>query len=66
MHKIYGKLNIKLCVDNLVKEIHKIKCRYRHDNKKQETGGIKQKDCKHLNTKTLSMIYRCRNVQEIC
>ena len=66
MHKIYGKLNIKLCVDNLVKEIHKIKCKYRHDNKKQETAGIKQKDCKHLNTKTLSMIYRCRNVQEIC
>ena len=66
MHKIYGKLNIKLCVDNLVKEIHKIKCKYRRDNKKQETGGIKQKDCKHLNTKTLSMIYRCRNVQEIC
>ena len=57
MHKIYGKLNIKLCVHNLVKEIHKIKCKYRHDNKKQETGRIKQKDCKDLNNKTLSIIY---------
>ena len=34
--------------------------------KKQETGGIKQKDCKDLNNKTLSIIYWCRNVQEIC
>ena len=29
----------------LLKEIHEIKCKYRHGNKKYETCGIKYKDC---------------------
>ena len=41
--------------DNLAEAIHKIKCKYRHDNKKCETCGIKNRDCecclKYLNIK---------------
>ena len=32
-------------VDKLSKGIHKIKCKYRHDNKKCKTCGIKYNDC---------------------
>ena len=32
-------------VDNLAEGIHKIKCKYGHDNKKYETCEIKYKDC---------------------
>ena len=32
-------------VHNLPEGIHKIKCKYRHDNKKSETCGIKYKYC---------------------
>ena len=32
-------------VNNLVEGIHKIVCKYRHDDKKCETYGIKYKDC---------------------
>ena len=31
---------------NLAEEIHKIRCKYEHDNKKFETCGIKYKDYK--------------------
>ena len=44
-------------VNNLAEGIHKVKCKYGHDNKKLETCGIKYKDCKCvLNTKTIKMI----------
>ena len=33
-------------VNNLAQEIHKIKCKCGHDNKKCETCGIKYNDCK--------------------
>ena len=32
-------------VNILAEGIHKIKCKYGHDNKKCETCGIKYKDC---------------------
>ena len=32
-------------VDNLAEGIHRIKCKYGHDDKKFETCGIKYKDC---------------------
>ena len=32
-------------VNNFAEGIHKIKCKYRNDNKKYETCGIKFKDC---------------------
>ena len=32
-------------VNNLFEEIHKIKCKYRHDDKKCKTYGIKYKYC---------------------
>ena len=32
-------------VDNHAEKIHKIKCKYGHDNKKCETCGIKYKHC---------------------
>ena len=38
-------------VDNLAAGIHKIRCKYGHDNKKYETFGIKYKEC-------------CRNVKD--
>ena len=33
-------------VNNLVEEIHKIKCKYGYDDKKFEICRIKYKDCK--------------------
>ena len=35
-------------VDKLNEETHKIKCKYRHDNKKCEKCKIKCKDCKYF------------------
>ena len=35
-------------VNNLSEEIHKIKCKYGHDNKKCEPCGIKYKYCDYL------------------
>ena len=32
-------------INNLDEGIHKIKCKYGHDDKKCETCGIKYKDC---------------------
>ena len=32
-------------VENLAEGIHKITCKYGHDNEKCETWGIKYKDC---------------------
>ena len=32
-------------VDNLAEEIHKIKCKYTHDNENCEPKGIKYNDC---------------------
>ena len=32
-------------VNNLAEVIHKIKCKYEHDNKKCDTCGIKYKNC---------------------
>ena len=43
-HKIYGKLTIKFA-NNLSQGIHKIKCKYWHDDKKFETCRIKYKHC---------------------
>ena len=36
-------------VNNLSEEIHKIKCKYGHDNKKCEPCGIKYKYCDYFN-----------------
>ena len=33
-------------VNNLSEEIHRIKCKYKHDDKKFETCGINNKYCK--------------------
>ena len=41
-------------VNNLSEGIHKIKCKYGHDDKKCETCEIKYNYC--LNTQTLKMI----------
>ena len=35
-------------VNNLAEGIHEIQCKYRHDDKKCETCGIKYKDCDYL------------------
>ena len=35
-------------VNNIAKEIHKIKCKYGHDDKKCETFGIKYKYCDYF------------------
>lgn len=44
-------------VNNLVKEIHKIKCKLGHDNKKCDTVELKAKIVSDvLNTHTLRMI----------
>ena len=32
-------------VNNLAEEIHKIKCKFEHNDKKYENCGIKYKDC---------------------
>ena len=36
--------SLLILVNNLVEGIHKIKCKYRHDDKKCETYEIKYKD----------------------
>ena len=36
-------------VNNLSEEIHKIECKYGHDNKKCEPCGIKYKYCDYFN-----------------
>ena len=59
-------------VDNLANGIHKIKCKYRHDNKKCEKCEIKFKDCEcyleYANVKDDLSIYKClccnRNYQK--
>ena len=59
-------------VDNLAEEIHKIKCKFGHDNKKSETCGIKYKDIKccleYTNVKDDWILYKClcynRNYQK--
>ena len=46
---IYGKL--------IINSIHKIKCKYKHNDEKCETCGIKYKYCNvFLNTQILKMI----------
>ena len=35
-------------LSNLVEEIHKIKCKYRYDDRNYETCGTKYKDCECL------------------
>ena len=35
-------------VNNVAAEIHKIKCKYRHNVKKCKTFGIKCKDCDYF------------------
>ena len=42
-------------VNNLAEEIHKIKCKYGHDNKKRETCGIKYQRLQPL-TQNLTII----------
>ena len=43
--------------DNLAERILKIKCKYRHDNKKCEKCGIKYKDCEYyLENKSVKVI----------
>ena len=50
-------------VNNLAGGIHKIKCKYRHDNKKCETGLIKYKNCEccleYTNVKSYIIEYKC-------
>ena len=64
-----SKLNL---VDNLTERIHKIKCKYEHDNKRCETCRIRKKDCEccldYGNVKDDLLIYKCsfcnRNYQK--
>ena len=35
-------------VNNLAERLHKIKCKYKHDDKKCETCGIKSKYCDYF------------------
>ena len=50
-------------VNNLPAGIHKIKCKYRHDDKKCEACGIKYKDCEccleYKNIKDGLILYKC-------
>ena len=50
-------------VSNLAEGIHDIKCKYRHDNKKCETCGIKYKYCEccleYTNVKEALIEYKC-------
>ena len=50
-------------VNNLSEGIHKIKCNYRHDDKKCETCGIKHKYCdrviEYTNFKNDLIEYKC-------
>ena len=43
-------------VNNLSEVIHKIKCKFEHDDKKYETCGIKYIAIVFLNTQILKMI----------
>ena len=42
---IVKDLSLSNLVDNLAEGIHKIKCKYGHDNEKSEKCGSKYKDC---------------------
>ena len=61
-------------VDHIAEGINIIKCKYRHDNKKWKTCGIKYKDCKccldYTNVKNDLILYKClycnRNYQKKC
>ena len=50
-------------VNNLSEGIHRIKCKYRHDEKKCEACGIKYKRCdcflEYTNFKGGSIEYKC-------
>ena len=50
-------------VNNLAEVIHKIKCKYEHDNKKCDTCGIKYKNCdcflEYTNFKDDLIEYKC-------
>ena len=49
-------------VKSLAEKIHKIKCKYRHNNKKIETCRTKQKDCvccfKYINLKDYLIFHK--------
>ena len=55
--------SISNLADNLAEGIHKIKCKYRHDNNKCEECGIKYKDCEcylqYTNIKDDLLVYKC-------
>ena len=50
-------------VDNIAQEIHKVKCKYGHDNKKCEKFGVKYKDSEcyleYTKAKDDLLIYKC-------
>ena len=50
-------------VNNLSEEIHKIKCKHKHDDKKCESCGTKYKNCdyllEYLNFKDDLLEYKC-------
>ena len=50
-------------VNNYAEGIHKIKCKYQHDDKKCETCGIKYKDCEccleYTNVNNNLIEYKC-------
>ena len=59
----YMASSLSNLVNNLAKGIHKIKCKYGHDNKKCKTYGIKYKDCEccleYTRTKNDLIEYKC-------
>ena len=64
--------SISSFADKLAAKMHKTKSKYRHDNKKSETWGVKSKDCKccieYTNVKVDLIEYKClccnRNYQK--
>ena len=50
-------------VNNFIEGIHKIKCKYEHDNRKCDTCGIKYKNCEcfleYTNCKYNLVKYKC-------
>ena len=48
--------------ENIAEGIHKIKCKYRHDNKEYKECGIKYKDCEcyleYVNVKDDLIVYK--------
>ena len=50
-------------VNNLAEGVHRIKCKYGHNNKKCETCGIKYKNCEdfleYTNFKDILLKYKC-------